>query len=113
VTLHDNGEATLKFWSPPASSVSVLLYDKDDQSKLIKKDLAMTKGEKGVWEVKLDQSNTGIDDLTGYYYQFEIDVYGETTIGLDPYAKSMAASTDDDEDTVGKAAILNPAAIGP
>ncbi|MFP3490550.1 pullulanase, partial [Staphylococcus sp. SIMBA_130] len=54
----------------------------------------------------------GIDDLTGYYYQFEIDVYGETTIGLDPYAKSMAASTDDD-DTVGKAAIVNPAAIGP
>ncbi|QHA93579.1 pullulanase [Bacillus sp. N1-1] len=113
VTLHDNGEATMKFWSPPASSVSVLLYDKDDQSKLIKQDIAMTKGEKGVWEVKLDQSNTGVDDLTGYYYQFEIDVYGETTIGLDPYAKSMAASTDDDEDTVGKAAIVNPATIGP
>lgn len=113
VTLHDSGEATLKLWSPAASSVSVILFDKDDHSKLVKKDIAMKKGEKGVFEVKLDKSNTGVSDLTAYYYQYEITAYGETNIALDPYAKSMAASKDDDEDKIGKGAIVDPSSIGP
>ncbi|MFD2924307.1 pullulanase [Halobacillus naozhouensis] len=112
-TLHDNGEATLKFWSPPATNVSVILYDKDNQYKVIKEDIPMSKSENGVWQVQLDQSNTGISDLSGYYYQYKIDVYGRTNIGLDPYAKSMAAWSNEDGDSVGKAAIIDPSSIGP
>ncbi|MFQ3545342.1 pullulanase [Halobacillus rhizosphaerae] len=112
-TLLKNGEAKIKFWSPPASEVSVILYDKDDQTKVIKKDIPMVKGDNGVWQITLDPSNTGIANLTNYYYQYKIRVYGETHIGLDPYAKSMAAFTNEDNDSVGKAAIVDPSSIGP
>ncbi|UOR10999.1 pullulanase [Halobacillus amylolyticus] len=112
-TLHDNGEATLKFWSPPATNVSVILYDKDNQYKVIKESTPMSKGENGVWKVQLDQANTGVSDLSGYYYQYQIHVYGQTNIGLDPYAKSMAAWSNEDGDSVGKAAIIDPSSIGP
>ncbi|MGI8316267.1 pullulanase [Halobacillus mangrovi] len=112
-TLHENGTATLKVWSPKASQVSVHLYDKDDQYNVVEENIEMTRSEKGVWEVVLDENNTGLKDLKGYYYQYKITESGETNFALDPYAKSMAASSDDDADTVGKAAIVDPSDIGP
>ncbi|MCA0971851.1 pullulanase [Halobacillus litoralis] len=111
-SLHQNGSASLKVWSPTAESVSVVLYDKDDQYHVVKENIPMTK-EAGVWSVVLNEDNTGLQDLKGYYYQYEITNAGETKLALDPYAKSMAASRDDDADTVGKAAIVDPSSIGP
>ncbi|RWZ58246.1 pullulanase [Halobacillus fulvus] len=111
-TLHDDGTATLKLWAPTASDVSVILYDKNDQYRTVQEDLEMQK-ENGVWSITLDQSNTSLDSLRGYYYQYSVTVDGETNLALDPYAKSMAASSDDDQDAVGKAAIVNPSDIGP
>ncbi|MYL48334.1 pullulanase [Halobacillus litoralis] len=112
-TLHDDGTAELKLWSPIATNVSVVLYDKDDQYEVVTNDIPMEKGENGVWSVTLDESNTGIKDLNSYYYQYKIEAYGEEKLALDPYAKSMAASNNEDNDDVGKAAIVDPSDIGP
>ncbi|MGP4038496.1 pullulanase [Gracilibacillus sp. D59] len=112
--VHDQSNATLKVWSPSADHISVILYDKDDPKQVIKDDIEMTRGEKGVWEVDLHQENTGLDNLIGYYYHFAIERDGETVLALDPYAKSMAAWDSSDPDVqVGKAAIVDTDAIGP
>ncbi len=44
----------MTLWSPSADSVAVVLYDKDDQSKVVGK-LAMTKGDKGQWDLGIEQ----------------------------------------------------------
>ncbi|TMW72539.1 pullulanase [Alteribacter natronophilus] len=118
VQLHDDGSATLKLWSPNADNVSVILYDRDDQYEVTADGLDMTYGDRGVWEITLDETNTGVNDLTGYYYHYAIERDGETKVALDPYAKSMAAWNNFDENldedkVIGKAAIVDPSAIGP
>ncbi len=112
-TLHEDGSATLKLWSPNADNVSVILYDRDDQYEVVAEDVDMSYGDRGVWEITLDNSNTGVNDLNGYYYHFEIERNGEKTLALDPYAKSMAAWNNLGEYPIGKAAIVDPSAIGP
>ena len=112
--LKEDGTATLKVWSPSADNVRVVLYDKVDQDTVVSDDIAMTAKDSGVWEVELDAKTTGIDDVTGYYYNFAIERDGETVLALDPYARSMAAwNSSDPESTVGKAAIVNPSRLGP
>lgn len=116
VTLHEDGTATLKLWSPSADSVSVTLYDKgDQQDKVISNDIEMTLSDYGVWEVTLGEENTGLSDLTGYYYHYEIKHDGKKVLALDPYAKSMATWNSENTDNVpvGKAAIVDPSTIGP
>ncbi|HYK73886.1 MAG TPA: pullulanase-associated domain-containing protein, partial [Pseudoneobacillus sp.] len=112
-TLHADGTATLKLWSPPATSVSVVLYDKNNQEQVVKEDISMAKGDKGVWEVTLTQANTSLDNLRGYYYQYRVNVYGKTNLALDPYAKSIAAFNNNGNDPVGKATIVEPSKLGP
>lgn len=111
--LHENGEATLRVWSPKADRVSVVLYDKNDQSAIIAEDIGMTLGDRGVWEVRLNKENTNIDQLNGYYYHYAIEHGDKRVLALDPYAKSMAAWNSNGEDKIGKAAIVNPSSIGP
>ncbi|WP_416151885.1 pullulanase [Salipaludibacillus sp. HK11] len=115
VDLHEDGSATLKVWSPSADNVSIVLYDADDQYEVIAEGVEMTRGDRGVWQVTLDEDNTSVTDLNGYYYHFEIERGGESVLALDPYAKSMATWNSDDTDNVpiGKAAIVDLSAIGP
>ena len=114
LTLKADGSANLKLWSPSADSVNVILYDKDDQNKVIADHLAMIRLDRGVWSINLNQDNTNIVDLTGYYYHFAIDRNGKTVIALDPYAKSLATWDDTNPNNViGKAAIVDPSKIGP
>ena len=49
-TLHTNGTATLKVWAPKAANVTVVLYDKGNQYKVIRDEIPMQLGERGVWE---------------------------------------------------------------
>jgi pullulanase len=112
-TLHDDGTATLKLWSPPAAGVSVVLYDKIDQDIVVKEDIPMAKGDRGVWEITLNPENTGLDRLDGYHYQYRVEVYGQKNLALDPYAKSIAAFNDKGSDPVGKATIVNTSKLGP
>ncbi|WP_332697732.1 pullulanase [Halalkalibacter lacteus] len=111
--LHSDGTATLKLWSPLADDVSVILYDKDDQDLVVKEDIEMTKGDRGVWHVTLNKENTSLKDLRGYYYHYEIDHGGEKKLTLDPYAKSMATWDSSGDYSIGKAAIVDPSTIGP
>src|SRR5699024_11855638 len=62
-TLHADGTATLKLWSPSADQVSIVLYDQGaNQDEIITDDINMVLGYRGVWEVTLDKSST---DLAG------------------------------------------------
>jgi len=108
----------MTLWSPSADSVAVVLYDKDDQSKVVGK-LAMAKGDKGQWDLELNsQSDLGITDYRGYYYHYEITRGDQSVLVLDPYAKSLAEWNSDLADTdpsyrIAKAAIVDPSEVGP
>ncbi len=112
--LHNNGSATLFLWSPSADKVQVVLYDRENPAKVVKDDLSMEKSEKGSWYILLNENNTGLSDLEGFYYHYKITRKGKAVLALDPYAPSMATWNQENPDTrVGKGAIVNPSAIGP
>ena len=118
VKLHSEGSADLKLWSPRADNVSVTLYDSEDQHEIVTEDIPLKYDNSGIWKVTLNEENTGIPDLTGYYYHYQIERDGETSLGLDPYAPSTAAwefgpEHDEPPYPIGKAAIVNPSEIGP
>ena len=113
--LNADGTATIKLWSPKADSVSIILYDKDDQN-VVQGQYDMTLGDRGVWSLTLDKDNTGLESVRGYFYHYAITHGDETKIALDPYAKSMAAWSHENvsaEYPFGKAAIIDPSTIGP
>ncbi|KGP92626.1 pullulanase [Pontibacillus chungwhensis BH030062] len=116
---YENGNATLKLWAPTASNVVATFYDKEKWDKSIGQ-IPLTKGEKGVWKVDAKASDLGVEDLRGYYYQYEVTNNGETKTVLDPYAKSMAPFTVNtkgeagpDGDKTGKAAIVDLSQTNP
>lgn len=114
LTLHEDGTATIKVWSPSADSVRVILYDKGNQETIVKEDIDMNVLDRGVWEVRLNEETAGLADLTGYFYHFEIERNGETVLALDPYARSLAAWNSSNPDNyIAKAAIVNLSTIGP
>ncbi|MCL6604556.1 MAG: pullulanase [Paenibacillus sp.] len=116
----DSKSALLKLWAPKASSVVASVYDKDNATVSIGR-VNLTKGEQGVWSVNLMPDDlTGVTDVRGYYYQYEVTNDGITKPVLDPYAKSLAVFTVDttgapgaDGDTVGKAAIVDLSQTNP
>ena len=113
----EGARVDLTVWSPSADSVSVVLYDKDDQTKVVGK-IVMVKGDKGEWSAALTQeSGLGVSDYRGYYYHYEITRGDEIVLALDPYAKSLAEWNSDLIGTdpsykVAKAAIVDTSAIG-
>ncbi|WP_286783194.1 pullulanase [Streptococcus sp. UBA4344] len=113
----EGARVDLTVWSPSADSVSLVLYDKNDQTKVLGK-VAMAKGDKGDWSVTLTPSlGLGITDYRGYYYHYEITRGEDTVLALDPYAKSLAEWNSDligadPSYKVAKAAIVDTSAIG-
>lgn len=105
-------------WSPSADKVSMVLYDKKDPEKVVGR-VALEKGERGTWNQTLsDTSGLGIENFTGYFYQYEIERQGKTFTVLDPYAKSLAAWNSDLAKTdavhkVAKAAFVDLSTLGP
>lgn len=113
MTLNEDGTAELAFWSPSADQVNVVLYDKEDADTQLNT-VAMTQAERGVWRVELNEETAGLTDMSGYYYHLEIVRGDEKVLALDPYAKSLAAWDNLTADAkVAKAAIVDPASIGP
>lgn len=118
-TLNADGTVTLKLWSPIASKVEVILFDKADQTKAIETaaNLLLTKTENNVWTLTLNEANTAIADLEGYFYQYKVTNYGVEKVVLDPYAKSMAAfdyfGVSNGGDNVGKGAFVDLKKAGP
>lgn len=113
-TLHVDGTATLKLWSPLVKDVEVILYDKNDGDKIIADNIPMTQDSKSVWTVTINKTYCDIENLDGYYYNYKIDSMGtgDYKLALDPYAKSMW-TFDNKNCEIGKGAIINPSKIGP
>lgn len=115
-TLAKDGSVDLALWSPSADTVKVVVYDKQDQTKVLGQ-ANLTKSDKGVWRAHLtSDSIKGISDYTGYYYLYEITRGQEKVMVLDPYAKSLAAwndATATDDIKTAKAAFIDPSKLGP
>lgn len=112
--LNEDGSATLRLWAPTAQKVETVIYSPVNPEKALRS-LPMAQVDKGVWEVTLTRGNTPVRKIEGLLYQFRVFHGGAGKLVLDPYAKSMAAwnSGNDQGETVGKAAIIDPASIGP
>lgn len=111
-------QVDVTFWSPSADQVGLVVYDKNDQNKVVGK-VTMTKGEAGTWKGMLtSQTNLGIKDYRGYFYHYEITRGGKKVLALDPYAKSLAAWNSEDAEKgesykIAKAAFVEPSEYGP
>ena len=111
-------QVDVTFWSPSADQVDLVIYDKNDQNKVVGK-VAMTKGKAGTWKGTLTpQTNLGIKDYRGYFYHYEITRGGKKVLALDPYAKSLAAWNSEDAEKgesykIAKAAFVEPSEYGP
>jgi len=94
------GGAVFRLWSPPATRVSVHVFDRGDPLREIaSRDLV--RGERGLWSCELTGS------LDGCFYQYEVTAYGNTRRALDPYALSTAAFEPRGPDDIGRAAIVD------
>lgn len=111
--LHKDGTAILRLWSPSADSVQVLLYDKDDQDKLIA-EVEMERQDKGLWDITLSEDNINeVTHFENYCYHYQINRGEESVLALDPYAKSLATwNSHDPASYIAKAAIVAPDRYG-
>jgi pullulanase len=105
--LRDDGTVRFKLWTPPATEVVVHMFDPANSSREIGKK-PLVRGDFGVWSIDVAPYEVGLNSLDAVFYQYEVTALGQTRIGLDPYAKSMADFNPASVDVVGKAAILSP-----
>ena len=89
---YTSSKTTFKVWSPTSSSIKLKIYDTGTPARLggsdtASKEVAMTKGEKGVYSAEV----TG--DLEGKYYTYSVtnSKYADREI-VDPYAKSCGVN---------------------
>ena len=112
--LQENGtKAHVTLWSPSADQVDIIVYDKNNQDMVLAEH-ALSKGPRGTWQADLLATDFGLENLTGYFYQYRIKRGDQSVIVLDPYAKSLAAWNSDDaskgpEHKIAKAAFVDPA----
>lgn len=105
-------EFHVKIWSPPATGINCIFFDKDNPDRMIASKQPLTRKEKGIWELTINPEELGVENLNGYYYQMEVTSFGKTKSAIDPYAKSMAAF-DHRNDPIGKAAIIDLESTNP
>ncbi len=116
--LEENGtKAHVTLWSPSADQVDIIVYDKNNQDKVLAEH-TLSKGLRGTWQADLLATDFGLENLTGYFYQYRIKRGDQSIIVLDPYAKSLAAWNSDDaskgpEHKIAKAAFVDLANYGP
>ena len=116
--LEENGtKAHVTLWSPSADQVDIIVYDKNNQDKVLAEH-TLSKGLRGTWQDDLLATDFGLENLTGYFYQYRIKRGDQSVIVLDPYAKSLAAWNSDNvsqgpEHKIAKAAFVDFANYGP
>ncbi len=99
------GIFNLTIWSPTATQMTFKLFDKKNKDSLVLK-RPMIRGEKGIWEIKIDPARTPSKSITNYYYQLEVTAFGKIHKGYDPYSKSLAAHEPTKDETL-KSAIID------
>lgn len=75
-----------RLWSPVASFVNVLLYENGDPSVEEKPKKFKMVEKNGLWEVKIK------GNLKGYFYTYEVKVFGQTNEVVDPYARACGVN---------------------
>ncbi|MBD5135127.1 MAG: type I pullulanase [Lachnospiraceae bacterium] len=80
-------KTTFKVWSPEATSVVLCRFEKGNGGSAIE-EVAMTKGDKGVWSAVV----TG--DIVNTYYTYKVTVNGTTREAVDIYAKAAGVNGD-------------------
>lgn len=78
-------ETTFKVWAPTAKEVILKLYQTGHEDDLMK-EVTMTKGEKGVWNVTVK------GDLHKVYYTYKVTVGNNTEEAVDPYARAVGVN---------------------
>lgn len=104
-TRYSEDETLFRLWAPLATSVTVNLYAQGTDIHPYQQ-VELIKGSKGVWTAVVE------GDLWVRFYNFTVTNYGVSKTILDPYAKSMAVTTEDHTAT-GKGAVVDPSLIGP
>ncbi|MBL6990391.1 MAG: hypothetical protein ISR65_11455 [Bacteriovoracaceae bacterium] len=96
----------ITIWSPPATAIDFLLFDKLDPEKLLNS-YSLIRQDQGIYKltIKLDEVEE-VDDFHKYLYQLEVTAHGKKRLALDPYAKSMNAFVPQTKQ-VAKAAIID------
>ncbi len=82
-------KTTFKVWSPTASEVKLNLYKGGEAGvEDLIETVAMTQGEKGVWDVTVE------GDLDGTYYTYSVTNAGVEKEACDPYARATGINGD-------------------
>lgn len=83
-------ETKFVLWAPTAEDVKVILYGTDGKEyrNSYRSKIDMIKGEKGIWQVKVD------GDLNGEYYNYLVKNKGIVNEVVDPYAKALGVNGD-------------------
>ncbi|WP_300382812.1 type I pullulanase [Clostridium sp.] len=79
-----NNKHFFKIWSPIVDSMILCIYDNYDELEKI--EYPMTKKEKGIWEIILEEN------LEEKYYTFIALIGNEKNEGVDPYAKALSVN---------------------
>ena len=83
--VYSKDSTTFKVWAPFASAIKLNLYKEGLEGEAYEvKD--MTKGEKGVWSIKVD------GDLHGVYYTYSVTNQETTSEVVDLYARTTGAN---------------------
>lgn len=72
-----------RVWSPAASYINLLLYDKSKFCSHENKIKIQMKESNGLWSTLVK------GDLHGYYYNYEVNVYNKIHEVVDPYSKAV------------------------
>ena len=68
--LEENGtKAHVTLWSPSADQVDIIVYDKNNQDKVLAEH-TLSKGLRGTWQDDVLATDFGMENLTGYFYQY-------------------------------------------
>lgn len=76
---------SFRLWSPSARSVTLNLYGEGEGGEAFRK-IPMEKREKGVWVWETEQ------ELHGVYYDYTLEIDGETIRSADPYARACGVN---------------------
>lgn len=79
------GKTWFKVWSPPATGVTVELYQDGDQSPALERH-QLIPGTDGVWSLEIHRN------LHGVYYDYQVTAEGETRRTADPYARACGVN---------------------
>jgi len=108
VTFKKDGSTKIKIWAPNIKNIILNLYSKNDPQRLIfSKNMARL--EDDIWSIILNEKQTGYSNLDKFFYDFKVEhLDGSIKYALDPYTKSMASFTpNEDTNNIGKGAIVS------